>query len=102
VVGDPRCLPCRWHRCSSQVRSRSDSSNRSLRAEYEEITFVRVVIDWGLCEGNGVCAEVAPEIFVMTEDDELLVVNEDPPATSRGKLESAMRACPKHAIAVED
>jgi ferredoxin len=61
----------------------------------------RPVIDWNLCEGNGLCAFEAPQIFEMDDDDNLIVLEEHPGEHLRGSLEAAARACPKRAILIE-
>lgn len=62
---------------------------------------MRIVIDWGLCEGNGACALEAPEMFEMDDDDNLLVLSESLPGEQRSLLEAAARSCPKRAITVQ-
>ena len=63
---------------------------------------MRVKIDWGLCEGNGACMFEAPEVFEVRDDDNLYVLQEEPPEELRGRIEAAAIACPKYAIAIED
>ena len=47
--------------------------------------------------------EVAPEIFQVGEDDQLNVLDEHPPETSRERILKAIKVCPKQALAlVED
>ena len=36
------------------------------------------------------------------EDDNLYVLQENPPEELRGKVEQAVRSCPKQALALED
>ncbi|MDW5593038.1 ferredoxin [Conexibacter stalactiti] len=62
---------------------------------------MKTVIDWDLCEGNGACAVEAPELFEMDDDDNLVVLDEQPSDALRAKLEAAARACPKRAITFE-
>ncbi|MFI6691187.1 ferredoxin [Streptomyces sp. NPDC050433] len=62
---------------------------------------MRTVIAWDLCEGNGVCALEAPELFEMSDDDTLIVLEENPPEVMRDSLAAAARACPKRAITIE-
>lgn len=62
---------------------------------------MNVVIDWGLCEGNGACALEAPQIFEMDDDDNLIVLEQTQSENQRGALEAAARACPKRAITIE-
>ena len=63
---------------------------------------MRVVVNAGLCEGNAVCMQVAPEIFVVKDDDQAHVLIERPGAELRSKLETAVRRCPRQAITVVD
>jgi len=59
---------------------------------------MRVVVDHNLCEGNGRCAEIAPEVFELRDDDRSYVLAEEPPQALRAKVELAVRRCPRQAI----
>ena len=63
---------------------------------------MRVVVDVDLCEGNAVCANVAPEVFVVGDDDLAQVKMEPVPAALRAKVETAVRRCPRQALTLED
>ena len=63
---------------------------------------MRVVVDYDLCESNALCMGVAPEVFEVREDDNLYILNENPPEEIRDKVEQAVRLCPKAAISIED
>jgi ferredoxin len=63
---------------------------------------VRVVVDYDLCESNAVCMAVAPEVFEVRDDDNLYVLQDEPPEELRAKVEEAVRRCPKQAIALQD
>jgi ferredoxin len=63
---------------------------------------MRVVVDAELCEGNAVCANVAPEVFVVGEDDLAKVKLEAIPDALRAKVELAVRRCPRQALALRD
>ncbi len=63
---------------------------------------MRVVVDFNLCEANGVCMAVAPEVFELNDDDELLVLQEHPDEASRPEVEAAVRQCPRQAISIEE
>ncbi|MCE7883141.1 MAG: ferredoxin [Actinobacteria bacterium ATB1] len=63
---------------------------------------MRVVVDWNLCESNAVCEGIAPEVFLVGDDDELQILQENPPEELRPKMEEAARRCPKAAISIED
>ena len=59
---------------------------------------MRVVVDHNLCEGNGRCNEIAPEVFELRDDDRSYVLIEQPPPALRAKVELAARRCPRQAI----
>ena len=63
---------------------------------------MRVIVDPVLCEGNGVCAEVAPGIFTLGDDDKARVLVERPGQDQRVQVETAVRRCPRRAIRLED
>jgi len=62
---------------------------------------MKIVVNWALCEGNGKCEEAAPELFHLDDEDELHVLNENPPEELRAKAEAACAACPKNALSIE-
>ena len=59
---------------------------------------MRVVVDHNLCEGNGRCAEVAPQMFELRDDDRSYVLIENPPQDLRAKVQLATTLCPRQAI----
>lgn len=63
---------------------------------------MRVVVDFDLCEANGICMEVAPEVFQLDEDDKLHVRVERPAPALRAKVEAAVRRCPRQAISIQE
>ena len=62
---------------------------------------MRVVVDYDLCESNAICMGIAPEVFEVRDDDNLYLLQEEPPEELRAKVEEAARRCPKAAITVE-
>ena len=62
---------------------------------------MKVVVDYDLCEANAVCMKQAPEVFRVEEDDTLTVLITDIPEDLRGKVEEAVRLCPRQAIKLE-
>jgi ferredoxin len=62
---------------------------------------MRVVVDYDLCESNAICMAVAPEVFEVDDDDNLNLLQEEPPEALRGKVEEAVRRCPKQALSLE-
>jgi ferredoxin len=63
---------------------------------------MKIVVNWLLCDGNGNCAKVAPELFVMGDDDTLKILKETVDETGREKALAAVRACPKSALALSE
>ncbi len=59
---------------------------------------MRVIVDPVLCEGNGVCTQVAPEVFELGDDDRARVLVEHPTEARRAAVETAVRRCPRRAI----
>jgi ferredoxin len=62
----------------------------------------KVVVDFDLCESNGLCMDVAPEVFEVRDDDFLYVLVEEPDESLRKKVETAVQRCPKQAITVDE
>ncbi len=62
---------------------------------------MRVRVDADLCQGHGVCAGEAPDVFRVdpgTGKVELLL--DPPPAALRARVENAVRYCPTHALSL--
>jgi ferredoxin len=62
---------------------------------------VRVSVDRLLCEANAICLSHAPEVFDLDDDDEIHLLQEEPPESMRDQVEQAARSCPKQAITVD-
>ena len=63
---------------------------------------MRVEVDFGLCEANAICMGIAPEVFLLDEQDYLHILNNEvTPANEAQILESA-RQCPRQAISIVD
>ena len=61
---------------------------------------MRIVINRDTCESNGLCAGIAPALFEITDDDELVVLNENPTGSDMERALKAAKSCPKQAITV--
>ena len=59
-----------------------------------------VIVDGDVCENNGLCEGIAPELFQLSADDAQPVqVLRDPVEDAlRDRAQEAVRACPKQAI----
>jgi ferredoxin len=62
----------------------------------------KVVVDFDLCESNAICMGIAPEVFEVRDDNFLYILQENPPDDLRGKVEEAVRDCPRQAISIEE
>jgi ferredoxin len=59
---------------------------------------MRVSVDFGLCESNGLCENEAPDVFELDDDDYLQVHTEQPADERLPDVRRAVTACPKQAI----
>ena len=62
---------------------------------------MRVRVDHELCEANGVCVRLVPEVFELDDDDRLRLKQERPESL-RSRVAEAVRRCPKQALAIVD
>jgi ferredoxin len=60
----------------------------------------KVEVDFDLCESNGVCMDVAPEVFEVRDDDFLYILQDAPDESLRENVEAAVQRCPKQAISI--
>jgi len=71
--------------------------------EYRERTISgnTVRIDRTLCIGSGNCTNLAPEVFVIREDN-IVDFKDEAPDIDEGRLEEATSICPVDALILED
>ncbi|MBM0236016.1 ferredoxin [Micromonospora sp. ATA32] len=60
-----------------------------------------VRVDYDSCDSNGLCAQAAPEVFRVGDDDLLHVLQDRPAESLWDAVQEAQRACPKFAIRLE-
>ena len=63
---------------------------------------MRISVNYDQCESNGICMDIAPDLFEIREDDFLYVLNETPDEDRREDLEDAVLRCPKQAISISE
>ena len=63
---------------------------------------MRVIVDFDQCDSNGLCAELAPQVFRVGDDDLLDVRTDRPGEALWPAVEAAARACPKLAITLAE
>ena len=61
---------------------------------------MRIVVDRATCDGNGCCAQAAPDLFVLDDHDSLHVLSETVSEERRAAAEAAVRSCPKNALSL--
>lgn len=57
-----------------------------------------VMVDELACEGHGRCENAAPEVFALDDDDISRVILDPVPVALLGKVERAVRLCPRQAV----
>ena len=62
---------------------------------------MRIKLDRDFCQGHGVCCEEAPEVFRLDADGQLEILQEQPDASLREKVERAVKYCPTRALSIE-
>lgn len=65
---------------------------------------MKVTVDTNICEANGVCAGLVPEVFDLDDADELHIRTRQgvvPPDLENGVRE-AVRSCPRMALSLEE
>jgi len=80
---------------------RSESEELTDRMDFIMTAHLNVHIDAHTCEGHGLCLQLAPDVFDLTED-EIATCEEHPDDMYRPQIEAAAAACPRMAITVTD
>jgi ferredoxin len=63
---------------------------------------MRIEVDWDLCESNGVCMGIIPEVFHLGEDDMLTVLQPEVTPETESRVRDAVRQCPRQAISIKE
>lgn len=61
---------------------------------------MKISVDYDLCEANAVCMKLAPEVFKVDDQDNLHILQENPPEALRAKMKEAVRLCPRQALSL--
>lgn len=62
----------------------------------------KIHVDFGLCESNGVCMGVIPEVFDLDEEDYLHVLSDEVTPQNEARVREAVRQCPRQAISIDE
>lgn len=59
---------------------------------------MRVTVDPMVCEANGICEQLVPEVYELTDDDELIIKQPHPPPELEDLVRQSVDRCPKLAL----
>jgi ferredoxin len=62
----------------------------------------KIDVDWGLCESNGVCMGIIPEVFQLGDDDMLSVLQDEVTPENEAQILESVRQCPRQAISIKE
>ena len=62
----------------------------------------RIEVDFGLCESNGVCMGIIPEVFDLDDEDYLHVLQDEVTPENEHRVRESVRQCPRQAISIVD
>ncbi|WP_328581948.1 NADH-ubiquinone oxidoreductase-F iron-sulfur binding region domain-containing protein [Streptomyces sp. NBC_00370] len=61
----------------------------------------KIAVDWTLCQGHGLCADIIPELIRLGPDGFPALADADIPMHLRGRAQRAVRRCPALALRIE-
>jgi ferredoxin len=62
---------------------------------------MRITADRERCEGHGLCADVAPDVYELDDDAIVVLVHETVPPALERRAEAGARVCPVAALRLE-
>lgn len=62
---------------------------------------MKIVVDRTKCTGLGICESIAPEVFEVNENGDLVVLEEEVAEDARAEMEQAVEGCPTFALRIE-
>jgi ferredoxin len=63
---------------------------------------VTVHIDGELCQANGLCIQVAPDLFMLADDDDVVQLATNDLEAREAEARAAAMACPVRALTVTE
>lgn len=64
---------------------------------------MRVIVDPDRCETQAVCVGIAPAVFKLDDDDDVVrIVVDDVPAEHERRVRKAVEKCPMAALRIEE
>ena len=62
----------------------------------------KIEVDFGLCESNGICMGIIPEVFDLDDEDYLHVLQDEVTPENRDQIRESVRQCPRQAISIRE
>jgi ferredoxin len=59
---------------------------------------MEIRVDRDLCEANAVCCGLAPDVFELDDDENLVILTQQPPTEQLERVSLAVARCPKNAL----
>nr|MBN2276735.1 ferredoxin [candidate division Zixibacteria bacterium] len=63
---------------------------------------MKVTVDHELCSGDGICADICPEVFQMNDNDQADVIVDEVPDEHKEAVREAAETCPESCIYIEE
>ncbi len=61
----------------------------------------QVAVDYDLCEANGICVGIDPEVFDLDDEDNLHLLRTDVTPQNQSRIQQAIDSCPRNALRIE-
>ncbi|MFZ5847455.1 MAG: ferredoxin [Actinomycetota bacterium] len=61
----------------------------------------KVAVDYDLCEANGICVGIDPDVFQLDDDDNLHLLSTDVTEANEARILQAVDSCPRNALRIE-
>ncbi|GAC57891.1 putative 3Fe-4S ferredoxin [Gordonia hirsuta DSM 44140 = NBRC 16056] len=62
---------------------------------------MRVTCDYDLCESNAVCVGMAPDVFELNDDDDMVILQAEVPPEREEEMRQVVASCPRSALSLE-
>ncbi|HZJ05729.1 MAG TPA: ferredoxin [Nocardioidaceae bacterium] len=62
---------------------------------------MHVRADFDLCEANGICVGIDPEVFDLDDDDNLNILHPEVTPENESRIRQAIDSCPRNALSME-
>lgn len=62
---------------------------------------MKILVDRDKCTGLGICESLAPDVFEVDDDGDLVLKADTPPDGQVGDVEEAVAGCPTEALRLE-